>query len=122
MKIKWIPTALLLLLIFLVSCTPNETAPSEISLPENIPAYVQPSDFEAIDWDKKAMKFGEAGIIGNENKSGVIGVDAPSLTTQKWMWHVWGIEQNLDTKLTVVGVHKDLQIVHPILTDGGQSA
>ncbi|WP_252183468.1 sigma-70 family RNA polymerase sigma factor [Rossellomorea vietnamensis] len=58
-----------------------------IKLPENIPGFVEQQDFEEIDWDRKAVNF-DRGIIGNENKSGVIGIDMPSLTPQKWMWHL----------------------------------
>ena len=102
-------------LLCLVGCTKNEKA---VILPEGIPDFVQESDFESIDWNKKAVEFGDRGIIGNENKSGVIGASMPSLSTQKWMWHLWGIEEGRDTKLTIVGYHKDSKTIHPILVDG----
>ncbi|KON90141.1 hypothetical protein AF332_27295 [Sporosarcina globispora] len=86
-----------------------------ITLPEDIPDFVQVSDFENIDWKRKAVEFGDRGIIGNENKSGVIGADMPSLNGQKWMWHLWGVK-NAD--LTIVGFHKESQTVHKILTNG----
>ncbi|MBG9586280.1 hypothetical protein [Cytobacillus firmus] len=86
-----------------------------ITLPEDIPDFVQESDFDTIDWERKAVEFGDRGIIGNENKSGVIGAGMPSLNGQKWMWHLWGVE-NAD--LTIVGFHKESQTVHPILTNG----
>lgn len=64
-----------------------------IVLPDDLPDFVQESDFASINWDKQAEVFGDRGsIVGNINKSGVIGADAPSLSTQKWMWHLWGIE------------------------------
>jgi len=53
-------------------------------LPEGIPNFVQASDFEKIDWEQKAMTFNN-NILGNKNKSGAIGADAPSLNVQKWM-------------------------------------
>ncbi|WP_235617183.1 hypothetical protein [Lysinibacillus mangiferihumi] len=84
-------------------------------LPEGIPNFVQASDFEKIDWHKKAMTFNN-NILGNKNKSGAIGADAPSLNVQKWMWHLWGIEN--PTALTVVGYHKETGAIYPILTAG----
>ncbi|UOE56044.1 hypothetical protein LIT38_03315 [Bacillus sp. CMF12] len=86
-----------------------------ITLPEDIPDFVQESDFDTIDWERKAVEFGDRGIIGNENKSGVIGAGMPSLNGQKWMWHLWGVE---DADLTIVGFHKESQTVHQILTNG----
>ncbi|MEB2300138.1 DUF4871 domain-containing protein [Lysinibacillus xylanilyticus] len=110
---RWI--VLFSVLLFLAGCTMNE---KEVALPNDLPDFVQESDFTSIDWGKKATGFGERGIIGNANKSGVIGADMPSLNTQKWMWHLWGIEEGHDTKLTIVGYHKDSKTVHPILVDG----
>lgn len=58
-------------------------------------------------------------IIGNENKSGVIGADMPIINiNQKWMWHLWGVEEPLETDLTVVGFHRDTRTVHQIITTG----
>ncbi len=102
-------------LLLLVGCTMNEKA---VTLPEGVPDFVQESDFKSIDWNKKAVEFGDRGIIGNDNKSGVIGVGMPSLSTQKWMWHLWGIEANRDTELTLVGYHRDSNTIHPILVNG----
>jgi hypothetical protein len=102
-------------LLFLVGCAMDEKA---IALPDDLPDFVQESDFKSIDWDKRATEFGERGIIGNANKSGVIGADMPSLSIQKWMWHIWGIKEGQDNKLTIVGYHKDSKTVHPILVDG----
>ncbi|MDM5227385.1 hypothetical protein QUF73_14360 [Cytobacillus sp. NJ13] len=87
-----------------------------ITLPEDIPDFVQVSDFDTIDWERKAVEFGDRGIIGNENKSGVIGADMPSLNGQKWMWHLWGVE---DADLTIVGFHKKSQTVHKVLNGMG---
>lgn len=84
----------------------------ELKLPDTIPDFVQESDFKNIDWKKKAVEFGEYGVIGNENKSGVIGADMPSLERQKWMWHLWGVPSN---ELTIVGFHKETQKVYPLL-------
>ncbi|WP_409251672.1 hypothetical protein V1502_16250 [Bacillus sp. SCS-153A] len=86
----------------------------EISFPEDIPAFVERQDFETIDWQRKAVNF-NGGIIGNENKSGVIGADMPSLTPQKWMWHLWG---NQSSELTVVAFHRETKKVDSILNTG----
>lgn len=86
-------------------------------LPEDIPTFVEEEDFESIDWERKAVEFDDAGIIGNQDKSGVIGADMPSLNGQKWMWHLWGIEP-MHSDLTVVGFHKETETVHQILTNG----
>ena len=103
-------------LLCLTGCVMNEKA---IVLPDDLPDFVQESDFASINWDKQAEVFGDRGsIVGNINKSGVIGADAPSLSTQKWMWHLWGIENPTETKLTVVGYHKETGTVHQILTTG----
>lgn len=109
---RWVLMVTVLLL--LVGCSMNEKA---VAQPKDLPDFVQESDFKSIDWDKKAVEFGERGIIGNEDKSGVIGANMPSLNTQKWMWHLWGSEER-DTKLTIVGYHRDSKTVHPILVDG----
>lgn len=101
------------LIIFVTACKMKEG--SEITLPDNIPDFVQEKDFEAIDWNRKAVEFGEYGVIGNKNKSGVIGSELPSLTTQKWMWHIWG---NDNTELTIIGFHRESRSVEYVLTDG----
>ncbi|WP_313800824.1 hypothetical protein [Cytobacillus sp.] len=86
--------------------------------PSNIPPFVQKTDFEHIDWNRKAVKI-DNNIIGNTNKSGVIGADMPSLNiNQKWMWHLWGIENPKETKLTVIGYHRETETIHQILTTG----
>ncbi|WP_313731997.1 hypothetical protein [Cohnella nanjingensis] len=84
-----------------------------ILLPEGIPSFVHEQDFETIDWEKKAVRLGDSNLIGNENRSAVIGADRPSLDGQKWMWHLWGAGQG--TELTVAGFHKASRTVHPIL-------
>lgn len=99
-----------------VACTSHETVKREIVLPDNLPEFVQQNDFLQIDWDEKAVKFGDRGIIGNENKSGVI-ADMLSVNGQKWMWHLWGVENPENKKLTVVGYHKETGTVHQILRD-----
>src|SRR5690625_83949 len=91
------------MLVIMVSCTSGKASQKEIALPENIPEFVTEDDFEAINWERKAVEFGDRNVIGNENISGVIGADSPSLNGQKWMWHLWGIENPEKTKLTVVG-------------------
>ncbi len=117
MKLKFMVFIFLSMILLVVGCSKNETVESELILPENLPYFVDESDFEKIDWDKKAITFDD-NIIGNENKSGVIGADMPSLGGQKWMWHLWGIENPEATKLTVVGLHKETGTVHQILTTG----
>lgn len=87
---------------------------SPVTFPEDIPAYVQESDVEHINWDRQATTFGR-NIIGNENKSGIIGADMPSLTGQKWMWHLWDTDTS---ELTVVGYHRESRTVHPVLNNG----
>ncbi|MFZ3580013.1 hypothetical protein [Virgibacillus sp. DJP39] len=94
----------------------------EASTPENLPAtipvFVQTSDFEKIEWNRQAVDLGN-NIIGNENKSGVIGADMPSINiNQKWMWHLWGIKNPNATDLTAVGFHKKTGTVHQIVTRG----
>ncbi|MGM7721677.1 hypothetical protein [Metabacillus sp. Hm71] len=84
-----------------------------VTLPEDIPDYVQKSHFEKINWNRKATTFGN--IIGNENQSGIIGADMPSLTGQKWMWHLWSTDAS---ELTVVGFHRDSRTVHSVLKNG----
>lgn len=98
----------------LMGCTSKETE-KDMKLPEGIPDFVQESDFKGVNWDKKAVAL-KNNIIGNKNKSGVIGADMPSLSPQKWMWHLWGIES--PKNLTVVGYHKETKTVHQILTTG----
>src|SRR5690606_17483716 len=88
----------------------------ETFLPINIPNFVQKSDFDKIDWNRKAIYISN-NILGNGNKSGVIGADLPSVNiNQKWMWHLWGIENPIEKVLTVVGLHKETGTVHQILT------
>ncbi|MGR3763020.1 hypothetical protein [Rossellomorea sp. NS-SX7] len=91
----------------------EKEAAKNVSLPEDLPDYVQEHDVEKIDWNRKAAAFGR-NVIGNENQSGIIGADMPSLTPQKWMWHLWGTDAS---ELTVVGYHKESKTVHPILNN-----
>ncbi|MDZ5472947.1 hypothetical protein SM124_14610 [Bacillus sp. 31A1R] len=87
-------------------------------LPVDIPKFVQKSDFEKVDWNRKAVYI-DNNMLGNENKSGVIGADMPSINiNQKWMWHLWGIKNPERSVLTVVGFHKETGTVHQILTTG----
>ncbi|MCM3639419.1 DUF4871 domain-containing protein [Sporosarcina luteola] len=118
MKLK-IFTCIFLSMVILVSgCSANETVEGRFDLPEDIPEFVVNSNFENIDWENKAVAF-NGNIIGNENKSGVIGANMPSITTkQKWMWHLWGIENPTATNLTVVGLHRETGTVHQVLTSG----
>lgn len=101
-----------------VGCASDKAVDSKTSLPDDIPNFVREIDFEKINWERKTVEFGDKGMIGNENKSGVIGANMPSLKGQKWMWHFWGIENAENTKLTVVGFHKESETIYQILKDG----
>ena len=98
---------LLICLIIVAGCTNQE-----VKIPDTAPDFIQKSDFQNIDWQKKAVEFGEYGVFGNENKSGVIGADMPSLDRQKWMWHLWGVPPNVE--LTIAGFHRETQKVYPL--------
>lgn len=91
----------LCLILFVVGCRLDKAVDSKTILPDDIPSFVQEIDFENINWERKVVGFGDRGIIGNENKSGVIGADMPSLNGQKWMWQLWGIKNAENTNLTV---------------------
>jgi len=118
LKSKTIGFIFVSMLFLVIGCSKNETVESMYDLPENVPDFVSESDFEKIDWDKKAVILNR-GIVGNKNKSGVIGADVPSIDAKpKWMWHLWGIENPMGTELTVVGLHRETNTVHPILTTG----
>ncbi len=69
------------ILTLLIGCSQNETANSELLFPEEIPNFVLERDLDEIDWEKKAVNF-IGNMIGNENRSGVIGADMPSLQVQ----------------------------------------
>lgn len=105
---------LFLSLLIVAGCTNQE-----VKIPDTAPDFIQKSDFKKIDWQKKAVEFGEYGVIGNENKSGVIGADMPSLDRQKWMWHLWDVPPN--EELTIVGFHKETQKVYPLLLEDSWS-
>ncbi|WP_338472861.1 hypothetical protein R4Z10_09130 [Niallia sp. XMNu-256] len=117
MKLKPLGLIFFSMLFMILGCAKNETVESKLTLPEDIPNFVKESDLEKVDWDKKATTF-NGNIIGNENKSGVISADMPSLNGQKWMWHLWGVENPQETELTVVGFHRETGTVHQILTTG----
>ncbi|MBD7938332.1 DUF4871 domain-containing protein [Cytobacillus sp. Sa5YUA1] len=90
-----------------------------LSVPDdNLPLFVTKDEIRKIDWNQKAIRFKE-NMIGNENKTGIIGADLPSVEhNQKWMWHLWGIKNPTETELTVVGYHKGSKTTHQILTTG----
>ncbi|SOC39619.1 hypothetical protein [Ureibacillus acetophenoni] len=89
------------------------------TLPDDLPEFVLASDFDIIDWERKAIEFED--MIGNLNIVGVIGADMPSISEQKWMWHLWGIDEIVNNDLTVVGYHKETETVHPILQTGNDN-
>ncbi|HWL26372.1 MAG TPA: hypothetical protein VNR38_21905 [Ureibacillus sp.] len=101
--------SILILGIFLSSCSEEK----KMALPDGLPEYVLEDDFNMIDWERKAVNFDD--MLGNQNIVGVIGANMPSLNGQKWMWHLWGIDEVISNELTVVGYHKETQTVHPIL-------
>lgn len=107
---------LLLGVFILTACASNETK-NDTNLTESIPDFVEESNFENIDWENKAVLFND-NILGNANKSGVIGADMPSLNPQKWMWHLWGVDDPTNTKFTVVGFHRDSETIYQIATNG----
>ncbi|WP_175987457.1 hypothetical protein [Bacillus sp. Marseille-Q1617] len=92
----------------------DEKEESSVKFPKDLPDYVQESDVEKIDWNRKAAAFGR-NFVGNENQTGIIGADMPSLTGQKWMWHLWGTDAS---ELTVVGFHRETGTAHPVLHHG----
>lgn len=92
----------------------NVEEESPVTLPGDIPEYVQESDVHHIDWDRKATTFG-TNMTGNEGKSGIIGADMPSLNGQKWMWHLWDTDAS---DLTVVAYQRDSGTVQPVLDNG----
>lgn len=102
------------ILLTIIACESNEAIGKTVVLPDTIPSFVQQTDFNNIDWERKAVEFGERGVVGNENKSGII-ADAPSLNGQKWMWHLWGVRE---VDLTVIGFHKETETVNQILVNG----
>ncbi|MCF6139173.1 hypothetical protein [Pseudalkalibacillus berkeleyi] len=101
------------LIVMLIGCTSEEVVEEKMILPENTPDFVKESDIDAISWDNKAVEFGRRYMIGNENKTGIIGADMPSLNGQKWMWHLWDVPSQVE--LTVVGYHKETDSVHQVL-------
>ncbi|KGR76978.1 hypothetical protein CD33_04695 [Ureibacillus sinduriensis BLB-1 = JCM 15800] len=118
LKLKTVCIILVCMLFMVVGCSKNEADEKKLVLPDDIPSFVEESDFEDVDWSKKASMF-NGNMMGNENKSGVIGADMPSLNNnQKWMWHLWGIETLGEVELTVVGLHKETGSIHQILTTG----
>ncbi|RID82352.1 hypothetical protein D1970_19315 [Mesobacillus zeae] len=107
------------MLFGMAACTSSKAAKEKLILPDNVPTFVQEKEFEKVNWERKAVEFGERGIVGNKNKSGVIAPEEmKSERTEKWMWHFWGVEKPEDTSLTVVGYHKETETVHQIVTEG----
>ncbi|MDN4492968.1 hypothetical protein [Ureibacillus aquaedulcis] len=118
MKFKSLGLILVCILFMVLGCSKKETDENKLDLPEEMPNFVEESDFENVDWHKKAVMF-NGNMMGNEDKSGVIGANMPSLNNnQKWMWHLWGMESLGETKLTVVALHRETNSIHQILTSG----
>ena len=102
----------------LVGCSTKETVDSKLALPEDLPDFVQKSDFEKVDWNRKVTEFDTGtrdDMVGNQNKIGIIGAELKPNKVEKWLWHFWGIDQG---ELTVVGYNKDTSKITPVLSDG----
>lgn len=118
LKLKSLTLILMGMLLMVFGCSQNETDENKLAFPDDLPNFIKESDFETVDWNKKAVMF-NGNMMGNIKKSGVIGANMPSLNNnQKWMWHLWGIDSIGETKLTVVGLHRETNSIHPILTSG----
>ncbi|KAA9022960.1 hypothetical protein F4V44_14200 [Niallia endozanthoxylica] len=113
---------IVLSMIFLAAgCSTNGTVENKLSLPKNIPDFVQKGDFEKIDWDRTVTEFDTGtrdDMIGNKNKLGIIGPKLQPSKVEKWLWHFWGIDKG---ELTVVGYNKDTSKITPVLSDGDWS-
>jgi hypothetical protein len=83
--------------------------------PDGNPNFVRNEDLNSIDWERKAVEFD--GFFGNEGKSGIIG-DRSQVQNQKWMWHLWGVENPEGKTLTVVGVHREKRAIHKAMANG----
>ena len=102
----------------LVGCSTKETVDSKLVLPEELPDFVQKSDFEKVDWNRTVTEFDTGtrdDIVGNKNKIGIIGAELKPNKVEKWLWHFWGINQG---ELTVVGYNKDTSKITSVLSDG----
>ncbi|WLV25571.1 hypothetical protein QR721_05025 [Aciduricibacillus chroicocephali] len=87
-----------------------------IKIPNDIPGFVKMSDFQDIDWSKKATYIDGGDLIGNKGKAAILGADAsPINNTPKWMWLLWGVK---DVDLTVIGYEKYSNTVSKVLTGG----
>lgn len=116
---KYVKFFMLVVLTGLIGVGCAEAGEKKLAFPDDLPEFVLESDFDIIDWERQAGEFD--GMVGNQNMVGVIGADMPSLNGQKWMWHLWGIDEVLGKELTVVGYHKETETIHPILTSSNDS-
>lgn len=116
MKIGFLPAIILICMAFVSGCQSSSVqAPmnQSITLPHDIPDFVDKKDFENINWGQEAAEFNtgtRADMVGNQKKTSVIGsflANGP----QKWLWHFWGAE---DGELTVVGLPENSFEVQPI--------
>jgi hypothetical protein len=118
LKIKSMAFIFLSMLFLLVGCSTNETVESKLALPEDIPDFVQKSDFEKVDWNRTVTEFNTGtrdDMVGNKNKLGILGPELKPNKVEKWLWHFWGIDKG---ELTVVGYNKDTSKITPVLSDG----
>ncbi|MFJ5624862.1 DUF4871 domain-containing protein [Peribacillus loiseleuriae] len=121
MKIKSMVLIFLSVLFLVVGCSSNETVDSKLTLPEDIPNFVQESDFEKVDWDRTVTEFDtstRSDMVGNKNKLGIIGPELKPNEVEKWLWHFWGIDKG---EFTVVGYNQDTSKITPVLSDGAWS-
>ncbi|MFJ7975740.1 DUF4871 domain-containing protein [Peribacillus sp. JNUCC 23] len=117
MKIKSMVLIFLSVLFWVVGCSTNETVESKLTLPEDIPDFVQISDFEKVDWDRTVTEFDTGtrnDMVGNKNKLGIIGPELKPNEVEKWLWHFWGIDKG---KFTVVGYNQNTSKITPVLSD-----
>ncbi|WP_066303826.1 hypothetical protein [Bacillus sp. FJAT-29814] len=61
MKIRSMVFIFLCMSFWVVGCSTTVTVESRIILPKGIPDFVKVNDFETINWDRKAVEFGDRG-------------------------------------------------------------
>lgn len=57
LKLKSLGLILVSMLFMVFGCSKNEKDESKLALPEDIPNFVEESDFEQVNWNKKAVMF-----------------------------------------------------------------
>jgi hypothetical protein len=117
--VKTLLVAFFLCLIVISGCESSKVEevqnPIKLNFPKDIPGFVTEKNFEKINWDKTAIEFdtGErSDMVGNKNKLGILAPELKPNEVQKWMWHLWEVD---NAELTIVGFNKETETVHPIL-------